>query len=84
MHLRTIEGVATLTVDADVPMTLRTGAVGLRVDEIFDHPVLNGRGYVIERSEDYRGNLLHKGSPWPWRVTFRAEPVPWRVPWAEN
>ena len=68
----------------DAPETIREAAVGRRVDEVFDYPVLAGRGYVIVRSGDYVGDVPSAGDRPPWRVVFRARRVPWRVPWAEG
>lgn len=80
-HVRTCEGRVSVTVDAAVPCSIRVAAVGRRVDDLFDHDLVNGKGYIVERSEDYRRGA-DAGGRLPWRVWFRAPPVRWRVPWA--
>lgn len=81
-HLRTLGQMVTLTLDA--PETLRASAVGRRMDEIFDHPVLAGRRYAIVRSGDYEGDVPPSGDGPPWRIAFRAKRIAWRVPWADG
>ena len=80
VHLRTIEGVATITTSMVIPETVRAAAVGLPVKAIFGHPVLDGRGYVI--SDQYDRLPTADDGHEAWRIEFRAEPYPWRVPLA--
>ena len=80
VHLRTIEGIATVTTAVAIPETVKAAAIGQPVEALFGHPVLSGRGYVI--SDQYDRVPTAEDPREAWRIEFRAEPVPWRVPWA--
>lgn len=80
VHLRTLGGVATATTALAIPAAIRAAAPGRAVEQIFDHPVLRGRGYLIR--DQYDRVPTGDDPREAWRIEFAAEPVPWRVPWA--
>ena len=82
VHLRTIVGLATLTTGNAVPETVRSACVGMPVEAVFGHPVLEGRGHVV--SAQYERVPTRVDPREAWRVEFRVEPVQWRVPWARG
>lgn len=80
VRLHTLRGEAHLTTDILFPETVKAAAIGRAIEEVYDHPALRGRGYVVTSS----GDVDQGGSPDDelWRVTFAVPMVPWRVPWA--
>lgn len=80
LHLRTVGGVATITTGLEFPEAAKTAAVGRALEDVFDHAILRGRGYVVEDQYDRVPTMDDPREAW--RIEFGAEPVPWRVPWA--
>lgn len=81
-HLRTIGGVATITTAMPIPGTIKVASLGRPVEQVFDHPVLRDRGYVV--ADQYDRVPTADDPREAWRIEFRAEPVRWQVPWART
>lgn len=81
VRLRTEGDLAMLTTSVRFPDVVRAAVEGRPVEEVFDHPVLRGRGYVVSSSRDEPSG---GDAEFSWRVDFRAERVPWRAPWARK
>lgn len=80
--LRTWRGVATLASAVSLPETVLAALPGRRLDHVFDHPALRGRGYVVERVARRSPLWLEGGSGWS--ILFDAAPLAWRPRWAEG
>lgn len=74
--LRTEAGEAELILGETMPDTLRIALPGMKLDAVFDHPALRGRGYTIESATERRDGTTI--------VTFRCQPVSWSLPWARS
>lgn len=77
--LRTLGGTAWLTTRARVPETIKAAIVGRTVDEVFDHPLLRGRGYLVTGQRDLGPT---GAAAVGWRLTLRVPEVRWQVPWS--
>jgi len=75
--LQTDQGIARVLLDDVLPETLVAALPGRRLDEMFDHPVLNGRGYVIERIRQSEPSAAHV-------ITFRTGLLPFSMPWTAD
>ncbi|MES3150869.1 hypothetical protein [Sphingomonas faeni] len=73
--LQTDQGIARVLLDDVLPETLVAALPGRSLDDMFDHPVLSGRGYVIERVRQPEPSAAHV-------VTFRTGLLPHSMPWA--
>ena len=77
--MRTLGGTAWLTTRVRVPETIRMAIVGRAVDAVFDHPLLNGRGYVVTGQRDL-GSPGGPAAGW-WRLSLEVPQVRWAPPW---
>lgn len=78
VEMRSDGGLVLISTTSFVPETLRTAAVGRPVGEVFDHPCLTGRNYVIVHQCDLIGSI--GGHP-AWTIAARTGFVSWRPPW---
>ncbi len=81
VRLRTDGDLAMLVTPVRFPDVVRAAVEGRPVEDVFDHPVLRGRGYVVSSARDVA--CFDDGVP-SWQVEFRAERTPWRVPWVRD
>lgn len=65
---------AFLSVAGAIPQSVLAAMPGMEIDRIVSHPVLNGRGYLVEEAfdSDLEGGVL---------VTFRTGTLPYEMPW---
>lgn len=75
--LQTDQGIARVLLDDRLPETLVAALPGRSLDDLFDHPVLTGRGYVIERVRQPEPSAAHV-------VTFRTGLLPLSMPWGAD
>lgn len=73
--LQTDQGIGRILLDDELPETLVAALPRRRLDDLFEHPVLSGRGYVIERVDQSRSGHPHI-------VTFRTGLLPHSMPWS--
>lgn len=81
-HVRTLGGVADLTLGFELPETLKDGLSGRPVDDLVDHELFADRGYVVERVVDYLSLLTASGLVT--RLVLRTGMAPWSPPWADR
>jgi hypothetical protein len=72
--VQTVGVQASLLIPEVLPDTVASSLPGRRLDALFRHPILDGRGYVIESVADFRQG---DGST----VNFRAGLLPFEMPW---
>lgn len=80
VRLRTDGDLAMLVTPVRFPDVVRAAVGGRPVEDVFDHPVLRGRGYVVSSARDV---ACSDDAVPSWQLEFRAQRTPWRVPWAE-
>lgn len=73
--LQTMGSYASLHLPDALPETVAAALPGRDVDALFGHPVLDGRGYVVEH--------VHAGFSGGEVVTFRTGSLPCELPWRD-
>ncbi len=80
-HVRTLGGVADLTLGIELPETLKDALSGRPVDDLVDHGLFAARGYVVERVVDHPSPRAASGLVT--RLVLRTGMVPWSPPWID-
>ena len=76
--LRTAGASAVVSSSLELPMILQAAMVGRPIENLFDHPAIRGRGYLVT------GQTHEPSRPSDWALEFHTGFVGWRVPWARR
>lgn len=73
-RLRTYGSAGEIVVPGELPSTLVSALPGRTLDQLVQHPLLDGAGCIVFEVGEPQGTGT--------RILFRLPPVPWRLPWA--
>jgi hypothetical protein len=75
-YMQTHAGVASVMLPDPLPETVAAALPGRLLEELVQHPIIDGRGYVVDQ--------VHPPTHWPGHVViFRTGLLPFDMPWGD-